>query len=389
MSNYFARVATILARLTSYDPSGRAGNRADESLAAMFLPWYRASETLDTRRLETLKAILNRRPEAGWGILIKAYPAPMTPVVAVREPPFWITLSQDEVTQPTGAERQDFIEEMEQLMLAHVGFNPNRWKDIINILSRLSPDTRRHATELMSQNISAIAQHPDSTKLWSALRNEINRHRSITDAKWVIPAVDLEALDNIYQKLTPDNPEAAYSWLFDHWDQLLGGYPHHAAELRMAKIYTDRQTAIENAYQYGGIESVLSIAASTQKPEEVGRAFAEGCGTEPALALVITHSATDNRNYRQMMRGIFWAIYRQSGWAKLEDAIARLKKANAHPQVLAQAFLEAPAETETWERLNDEASAVQQLYWEQLNPYQVSRRQRSRNLLCSSATFSC
>ena len=48
---HFARAANAFARLDLMDPGGRAGNRPAVSLAGMFLPGFRWSETSDDDRL--------------------------------------------------------------------------------------------------------------------------------------------------------------------------------------------------------------------------------------------------------------------------------------------------------------------------------------------------
>ena len=55
------------------DPGGRAGNRPAVSLAGMFLPGFRWSETSDDDRLTVLGALLRRFPEPGWNASIDAY----------------------------------------------------------------------------------------------------------------------------------------------------------------------------------------------------------------------------------------------------------------------------------------------------------------------------
>ena len=370
---YFTRTATILARLATIDPGGTIFNRPAESLRAMFLPWFRVSETPDTHRLETLETLLKRHPEPSWQILIKSYPSPLVDPVVEREPPTWRSWGQDRVTQPTWAEYNAFVKGMERLLLEYVGHDPGRWRDVVGIISSLSPGAYQGATDLMMQRISTIKAHPGSVALWTQLRQELNRHRSFPDANWAMPAAELEPLAAIYEQLTPVDQATACSWLFDGWPELPEGTDHDDIEAHSAKLGGDRQKAITAAYQSGGEKAILSIAASASAPATVGQAFTTGVGATPALALAVKHAGSDNRNLTEMARGALWAIYRQSGWAALEDAIARLKATDARPQALAEVFMATPAATDTWRRLAKEEPAVERCYWERLNPYLTSR----------------
>ena len=364
---YFARVVNVLARLALIDPGGRVANRPAGSLAEMFLPWFRLSEACDSDRLETLGALLTRVPESGWKTLVNAYPTGHG-AVTDREPPSWRPWGQDGVQQPTCAEIRTFVEGMEQLLLEHVGDDANRWTDIVNIISSLSPDVRRRASEMMTQHIDAIRENTNSNKLWEKLRTELNRHRSFPDANWAMSAADLEPLAAAYQQLTPDDPASAYGWLFDGWPDPPEGTDHDNIEAHFEKMEMARHTAITDAYENGGMAAILSIAESAQQPAQVGQAFTTSIGTEPALALTVDHAGSSNQKLRLLARGILWTISHQSGWVFLDDAITRLKASDASPQALADVFLAAPAEQDTWLRLEQEDPAAQQHYWEQMHP---------------------
>ena len=369
-SQYFTRAAVVLAKLALIDPGGTIANRPARSLAEMFLPWHRVSETPDAKRLETMETLLKRHPKPSWQALVNAYPSFPGDVVVERTPPTWRPWGQDGAMHPTQEEYYAFVKEMERLLLEHVGHDADRWRDIVGIMSRPSSDAYWSATDLMMQRISDIRAQPGSVALWAKLRQELHLHRTHPDANWAMPAAELEPLAAIYEQLTPDDPVQAYGWLFDAWPKPPEGLPRNV-KARSAQIDAERQTVITAAYESGSDRAILYLAESTQAPEEVGRAFAIGVGTEPALALAVQHAGSDNRKLAEMARGVLWTIYRQSGWDGLEDAIARLKAANAQPQALATAFLVAPARPDTWQRLAKEETATQRCYWERLNLFQV------------------
>ena len=370
---YFSRVANVLARLALIDPGGRISNRPAESLATMFLPWFRVSETSDTQRLETLEMLLNRSPEPGWRSLINSYPSHMGGFAIGREPPAWRPWAQDGPTSPTRAEIYAFVEGAERLLLEYVGEDAERWVDVIGVISRLSPDARRRVTHLMAQRIEVIKEHPHSQTLWAKLRKELNGHRSFPDAEWAMPAADLEPLAAIYQLLTPDDPGAAFSWLFDGKPDTPEGTDRSDVESYFAKIDAERQTAVSVIHGSGGLEAILSVAESAQQPEYVGRAFAIRFGREPALALAAAHTGSDNRGLRRMAHGILLTIMRQCSCMSLDYAITQVKAVNARPQALADVFLAAPPSQNTWQRLDQEKPEVQRCYWEQVNPFIVPR----------------
>lgn len=188
-----------------------------------------------------------------------------------------------------------------------------------------------------------------------------------------MPAAELEPLAAIYERLTPADPVQAHSWLFDGDPKLPEGTTYGDIKVRFAQRDAACETAIATAYQSGGEKAILSIAESAPVPRMVGRAFTSGVGATPALALAAKHVGSDNRKLTEMVRGVLYAIYCQSGWNGLEYALAMLKATNAQPPALAEVFLAAPASPDTWQRLAEERPDVQRRYWEQLNPFSASK----------------
>ena len=371
--DYFARAASILARLALIDPGGRITNRPAESLSSMFLPWFRVSETSDADRLETLGMMLSRHPEPGWKTLVNAYPSSHGFVVD-REPPSWRPWGQDGVPKPTWAEIRVFVEGMERLLIEHVENDADRWMDVLGIISRLSPDARRRATDSLTHSEPTLSGNTRAPPRYGRrLREELNRHRSFPDVEWAMAATDLEPLAAIYEALTPADPAAAYAWLFDGWPKLPEGTERRGTKDHFEQIQAVQQAAVSVVYDAGGAEDILSIAKSAKQPQELGWAFAVEMGTERALTLAVEHAGSDNRNVRMMASGILRAISHHSGWTALDDALARLKIAGNRPQALADVFLSAPATQDTWRRLVEEEPEVQRCYWELLDPWQVSR----------------
>lgn len=175
----------------------------------------------------------------------------------------------------------------------------------------------------------------------------------------------------------------AHGWLFDGWPDLPDGSDRGDLASHHANLDAARRSSIVSAYVSGGPEAIISIAESAEQSGEVGRAFFNGVGAEPALELALEHAGSEERHCRLMARGIFWALFHQRGWPALDDLLERAKAANAPPQALTNVFLAAPADRETWSRLSGEQSEVQRLYWEWLDPWAVSREDETDTALAA------
>ena len=329
--DHFASAAKILAHLAEIDPGGQVSNRPIESLKSLFLPWIRLSEASDEDRLEALKMLLNTAPGAGWQLLIGAYPSSHGHVT-LRQPPSWRPWGQDGAPEPTNGEYTAYVSEMEDLILRNVGADVGRWAYAVGIISSLSPEARQRAIELLSQQSDTLRQHPALDGLWTKLRKQLHHHNSYPDAAWVMDQTDLKALESVYQELTPSDPVAAYSWMFDNWPDLPGGEPHEYIEAT-ERIADARRAAVRAAYESGGPPAILGIAKAAEEPHQVGMAIALTIDAKLVPDLVLEYLGSTDLKLRSMANGAFRALFNQSGWQLLEEAIGRIKASNATPQV--------------------------------------------------------
>ena len=182
---------------------------------------------------------------------------------------------------------------------------------------------------------------------------------------WAMGAKELAVLEAVYQELTPADPVAAHARLFDNWPDLPEGEPgdYEGASERIAEA---RRKAVRAAHESGGVSAILDIAEAAEEPHEVGVAVALGIGPELALDLAMNHFGANVPKLRSMAYGGLRALFVQSGWKTLDEAITTAKSSGSIPQVLADIYLVAPAVRETWNRLDDESQEVRTAYWKSI-----------------------
>ena len=361
--DHFARVAKYLARLAEIDPGGQVANRPAASLLSLFLPWIRFSEASDEHRLETLKMLMDTISNEGWRLLLGACSSDGG--VIVRQPPSWRPWAQDGSPRPTIEECHTYLGQMNKMLLNGVGTDADRWADLVGIVPRFSPEDRGKAIAPLSQQTKALRQHRSAHRLWAKLKELLHRHHSHPDATWAMAAEELAALEAVYQELTPADPVAAHARLFDSCPDLPEGEPLDYDEAS-EQIAEARREAVRTAHEGSGVSAILDIAEAAQEPYEVGVAVARSIGPELALDLAMNHLGSTSPKLRNMAYGGLRALFLQSGWKTLDEAINKANASDPTPQMLADIYLAAPAVRETWQRLGDESQEVRTAYWESI-----------------------
>ena len=377
---HFSMATKILAGLAEIDPgweAGRVTNRPAESLRSLFLPGIRFSEASDNDRLETLEALLVAAPGAVWRLLMASASSAGGATVVLREPPLWRPWGQDGVARPTLGEGRAFIKELDNLLLEKVGTDARRWADLVEKISNLSPDTRQRALSLLARESKQLKGEPCAVDLWARIRGQLHLHRSHPDAAWAMSAAEVATLDSAYKKLTPSDPVAAYAWLFDDWPRLPDAKPVHlgqeesALDIAKEQHSEARQAAVRSAYESGGSAAILAIVEAANFPEQVGRAVAGSMEPDVAMSLSLQHLGSANLKLRAFALGTLAGRLQRAGWEVLEEALSQSKARGAGSEVLADVFLSATAEPETWRRLTAEGQDVQDTYWNSIPGFRI------------------
>ena len=364
-TDHFSRVANIFAHLSELDPGGHTSLRPARILSDLFLPRLRLTEATDEHRLETLRRILQTVPETGWRLLIEAHPASESST-AERDPPSWRPWGQDVAMRPTFEEHDTFLDELERNLLLNAGDDARKWADLVAIVHKLSPQGRQNTIESLAQRTSALRGHPDLDNLWNSLRGLLHYHNSFPDAAWAMCPTDLESLNSAYLELTPVNPVAAYTWLFEHRPLFPEGLPNKNTQASTI-IDKSREAAIQAAFKIGGISAILKIAEAAVKPSQVGLSAGLGLDRNLATGLAVDNLGSTAPSIREFATGVLGSLFSQSGWEILEKAIAEIKADESSSTLaLADIYLSAPAVRDTWQRLENENRDVQITYWKHL-----------------------
>lgn len=361
---HFPRAARALACLAEIDPGGRLSNRPNESLSTLFLPWRKFTEAPDAQRIETLGMLLKATPQVGWQTLLHAYPSPGQTVLE-RGPSAWQPWARDGAPAVTDVEFAFFVKAMDQLVLENVGVDAERWSRLTDTLDQLHPGMRRQAIDMLAERTDVVKQHPVSHVLWDKVRRLLHSHRRYSEKEWAMPSSELESMDKIYDALTPSDPVKTYAWLFNRGAGLPNPEPislNNTTESYQANerlLEEEQRRAVRHAYEHGKNAAILGIAEDVDYPERLGLTVGLALDNESAFDLALPGLGSPAERVRLLARGVLQAMFRQNGWAPLEQALAVVKQRGSMPDALAGVYLAAPFDPSTWKRIEKEGQEVQ------------------------------
>ena len=372
-ADHFSRVAMILARLASFEVENNIVNRPTESLRGLFAAGLRFTEVSDADRLETLGALADRYPQRGWELAVSIYPSNGT-FVQHRRLPHWRPWGQDVSTRQTVEEFREYLAAIEKYLICGVQSEATRWTAFIDLLPMLSSETRLQALCSLLGQAKILSDQPPAKELWDKIRFTLNRHRSFPEAPWAMTVEETTTLFEAYDRLTPKDPVMANTWLFFERPAFPDPAPAESTSLEEKQKRADeaQRDAVHLIYSIGGEPSIIRLAELASIPGAVGRAISRALEVDLSISLALPHVGSSNPELRDFARQAVFTLSRDSGWEPLEEILRQLKASDSKHSQIAEVFLCAPANWDTWERISGESPETQAQYWNSVLPFMIS-----------------
>ena len=365
-SDYLSRVTLQLARLARLDPGGRLSNRPARS-HIFFLAHPETAASGEVRR-SALDAVGERESDVHWRILLSIVPRSQsitTPTAAPR----WRDWKPDERPSLIYGELWQGVATVVDRLLNDAGTDGNRWKDLVALLPELPFDDRERVIEQLNQ-LDLLALGPGRLALWGALRTTISHHRQFPGAKWAMPPQDVDALAEIYGRLTPENLVDRYIWLFGSRVELLEGEIEDWTKRQSAVAILQRD-ALRAVYAAAGLKGIGALAAAVEQPIEVGKAVgrADELSGGDVNAMFDLLRSTEPA---QMLLGLGYVVARfaAGGWAWADPCLEAFA-ADWTSDQRASFLLGTPVSDRVFDWLSRFGSDTETSYWARVQIFAV------------------
>ncbi len=360
---YMPAAAETLMRLAEIDPGGRLSNRPSKSLADIFMPWYPQTSAPSARRVAVLRNLASRHPDHGRKLLLALLPSRMGVGTETHAPRF-----RQWRVAPKGVPEDywQIIDEIVSILLELLREDPADWPALIEQIPELpGPSRGRLFSELTGLSGDTTLDQPRRAAIWEALDDMARQHRAFSDAKWALAEADVNAVETIASKFSPQDPVDGSKWLFDSSIPNTGTKRGDDFGEYQAEIDSARQHAVAGIVDrlgWSGIDRLIDVASESFA---IGVAVADGLG-DSVLDAILSLLDVDKPKWVQVAMG--YAIRRAAhdGLAWIDEVIPRL---TGRPIAQARILRTSTSFDEVWARVEALGPDVDRAYWAEFVPY--------------------
>ena len=353
--DYLPVALDALMRLAEIDPGRRAEilsggqvfNRPLDSARRVLLPWLPQTSASLERRMDVLDGVLSRHEIRGWDLLMSLADL-RNSTHDISKPRFrdWVpdnrTLTREEY--------HNAIEAITFRVIRQVGSSSFLWAQLIKQIPDLSPEQREQVIDALESLIIDELDDEDGFKIWRALNRLLDSHpdRDVLE-KW-LSTEGLDRLEDIRARMRYDTLEV----MLQDKIKLFDWYP--------GRSNRERQDAIREIYESGGLSALRYLAKEVARPELVGRMSAdimEDVVVDGLIPLLAQEGADCAFTMAWMERkaelgGVEWIERTAKSLTELPDTVQ------------ANFWLSLRPNAAVWKLLEDIPGQVRDLYWQQI-----------------------
>lgn len=371
---FLGHAASLLAKLTRLDPGGKLANRPGKSLHEIFLCWHPQTTASLSKRLSVLDSIREREPQVAWALLNTLLPEAHGGVAHPTAKPQWREWTPDARPQVTYAELFQAEREIVSRLLADVGTDGRRWRDLVLKVDDVSREQHDAVVErLLTVDVGSFAAE-DRMIVWNALKEVISRHREFPDAKWAMPKDMVDRLQQAYERFQPEDLISQHAGLFAQVPKLLSP-PARDWRARHDALETARLEAVLELNAQGGLPLLLEYAARVERPGEVGLTVGKSRlleENEDDLLGEKLGSAVAAENL--FARGFVTGRFSSRGWDWVDSKLEADAASSWTPEQRADFLASLSFEARTWDLLEAVDDQTARLYWSRVPTFGLPNR---------------
>jgi hypothetical protein len=367
---YFVDSTRLLAKLAALDEGGRLSNRPINSLREIFKPWHYQTLASIDKRFEALEVIVQDDLQIGWELLsslISDGQGVAMPTHKMR----WRLFEKSFEKYYTQSEINETHSRTLKLLLDYFNFTEN------NLITLLKKCTSSQILEVDRNLVfDFIDEHLQEIKIidnsaWHAVRKILSNHRSYPNARWSMPESILGRYDNIYQKLTPNDPLEQIIWMFnDNWPSFPEGInKDKLSGKEQDDLLKEKLTeGVRKMYDDFGFNQIKTSATKVERSWVFGSVSANIISDWDEVISLCDFLETNETKTRSFIENFIKRKSYKIGFTWTFELYEKLQNKGFSGEALGRVFVPIQQKKEVWQFIEKAPEESRKSYWREINP---------------------
>lgn len=369
-SEYFSRAVNVLYELSNIDYGGKWHNSPINSLKDVFTPSLPQTYAEPNQRLVVLESFIEKDPKTTWRFVKDYYG-----MGSMSES--YMFKWRDAGGSRRGLEHEspsDYSIYIKGLLPLFVKL-ACRKENIIcatDDFTHLSEDIRGQLLKTLEIETVDSFSAEEKLEIFHNIREALNWVNNYGKDEF---RKQIPALEDIYEKFTPENILDKYGWLIsDPWPRLPQGEPKDY-EIKNNAVKIAQEEAAREVLNQVSVESVVNYSTTIGYPGVFGRILGRIVNNGEEENKILDEMIKDCTKNSIFIQGYVTGRIEKNGDAWLEQQIARLKELGTYSdETCALLYLGRNENAETWAMISEHGKDAENAYWKQATGYSVDNK---------------
>lgn len=379
LPEYLLESSRILLKLSKLDPGGALSNRPINSITEIYKPWHFQTLANYDDRIKILAQITEQEKELGWELLLRLLPSGheiAQPTHKMR----WRMFDKATKLVYTYKEIYETHSAVVQMLIDIFDGSEEKFAQLLKKLMKLSPGDKEKILDWAEIIYPNIQQQ--KFIIWEEIRNTLNFQRSHPNIDWSLSDIDLERLENLYNKFEPEDVVNKYIWLFNnHWPKFPEGRIYTDDERdyqqEQERINNERSKAALIIINELGLDGALELRKRIKEIRIYGSTLAKVIIDNNHI-LEVCNCLYDDHNLIGFMHSFIYQKSRDESIDWIKALFIELTDKGFDLNALSNIFIPLDQNQELWDFIAALDVKLETKYWKNVQPhfYHISDNER-------------
>lgn len=368
LPEYILKSSLILLKLARLDPGGNSHNRPINCLQEIFKPWHYQTLTTFKDRMTVLSNIAQKEKESGWTLLTALLPH-NNDIAHSTYKMQWRTFETNTNTTDLWLEVFKTYAAILDLLFELFDDNEEKFAQMLQKVPELPSALRQKLIDWAYQ-VYPNVKH-EKALAWETIREILHRHRSCPDTDWALSEDELAPLEDLYNRLRPQNVIRQYLWLFnEQWPKIPEGIQYKSNEYEEAEriFASKRRDALTSILAQVDLDKVMALRTQIEAPETLGSTLASIINDQEEV-IKICQCLNDSPQSSHFIRAFIAEKLTTHGFDWLKALFEDLHEKKFCPEALSNLLLAHSPKQQLWDFIDSLEPEIQKQYWLYVVPY--------------------
>lgn len=270
--NHLNRVTNLLLKYSEYANESNYANRPINSLYNIYRFYLPQTYLTYKDRMTLLRAFSSKYKETIFRLCIRMCESLNGGALEPNQYYRWRMFGKIETPKYIEQITIDELTEVATLMLQCCSYSAEKASELLSLTFD------KNISSCRGLIVDAVKDHleelDDKESVIDTLRNEINKHKRYAKSTWALSEIELQPFEDLYKALESDDPVSKYAWLFEMQSVQLPEFKWETShEEKWQKLFEVRKNAVQEIFDYHGINGIWNFVDKVKCPESLGRSL--------------------------------------------------------------------------------------------------------------------